>query len=166
MVADHVLKDERLTGPAKLLYVLLQMHADGRGECFPGLPRLCRLMGLSKTSHKTVQALLTELHGYGYVQYIYRHGKTNLYRLQWVSRPRAPQPVVPNRDLGFPNPYTQGSPTQGTQGSPTLRTKPIELNPGTRAKEFETVDRDPQLGEGYSRFQEILKSVHFKEVPK
>ena len=86
----------RLSEAQLRVAVVLLSHADARGQCFPGIPTLMRISGLS---HGAVHSNLNQLEAFGLVERRRAPGRPTLYRLLQARRPAPPKTARPIRQV-------------------------------------------------------------------
>jgi hypothetical protein len=88
-VPNILLKDPTLSAVAKVVYAMLLSYAWHQDRVFPGQERMAQDMGSTKS---TVNRGVLELQKAGWLEIKRRgQGKTNLYVLKYVVRPRRAQ---------------------------------------------------------------------------
>lgn len=85
-VPNFLLKDPKVSANAKVVYAMLLSYAWNNNLVFPGQERMAEDMGSTKS---TVNRGVIELQKAGWLEIQRRgQGKTNLYVLKFVVRPR------------------------------------------------------------------------------
>lgn len=85
-VPNVILRDEKLSLGAKMVYAMLLSYAWQKDSCFPGQERLAQDIGICKRS---VVSFMRELTKAGYVEKRRRGlGKTNLYIVHCQVKPK------------------------------------------------------------------------------
>ena len=79
LVLREAVDDPELTGRALLVGVALIRHADGNGECFPGVASLARKLGCGR--HTVIRAI-AELERSGWIRVDRQHGRRSVYRFR------------------------------------------------------------------------------------
>lgn len=123
----------RLTPSAVSVLLVLASHADSRGHCWPSVPRLGKLSGLSRAQ---VYRALVELESSALVIRRTTGGgkRSTTYELLQPAAPAPPQPVSPVR----PPPSHRCDPPRLTHET---RTRSIELNQQNKGPAERPADR-------------------------
>ena len=79
LITSTIMLNPQITVQAKALYVVLKLHADRSGKCFPSRQTLADALGLSKP---TISRHLAELESLGIVSRGLVSGKGTVYTLQ------------------------------------------------------------------------------------
>lgn len=124
-------EENNLPPCARLVLLALARHADHDGECFPSVPRLAGLVGLST---RQVQRYLRDLAERGLVDIERKRGRANHYTLTLdaygrgdvrdMGRHSAPLPrtlATPTPDMGVRRPLTPVSATPDTSVPRTIQ---------------------------------------------
>lgn len=128
---DHI-ETIGLSGFATL--AALAHHCDLKDSCYPGVPRLAKML---HQSERTVQRNLAKLKSSGLVHITPRAGTSSLYRILFTPdahvAPQPPTPVSPTPDASVATPPTRMSP----KPDPITRSNNQEESLGTKFKEID-----------------------------
>ena len=106
-------QDSGLSPMDVMVFIVLDLHTDDAGNCYPGQETIAAAVGAST---RTVRTSLHQLEKLGWIEITYGNGKANQYHViprndrKCIS---APSPKWPETGFRRPRKYTSAHPGNG-----------------------------------------------------